>query len=206
MSLSALLDHFGVAVSALSGVIAARGKSLDLFGVLVLALVTALGGGTLRDLLTGEGAVAWLRMPGLFTTVCVTAVVAFAVCRCWELPEHLFQIADALALCAFSVAGTQKGLSLDFAPIVSITLGVITGVAGGIIRDTLTGSVPLVFRKDTYFYATAALFGGIVYCLLFKWLGHDPATWIAVSSSFLLRLGAIRYRISLPAFESNRIT
>ncbi|MES2920391.1 MAG: trimeric intracellular cation channel family protein [Verrucomicrobiota bacterium] len=204
MSPPALLDHFGVAVSALSGVIAARGKSLDLFGVLVLALVTALGGGTLRDLLTGDGAVAWLRMPGLFTTVCVTAVLAFVGCRCWEPPKPLFQIADALALCAFAVAGTGKGLALGFAPIVSIALGVITGFAGGIVRDTLTGSIPLVFRKDTYFYATAALFGGIVYCLLFKRAGHDTATWIAVSSSIALRLGAIRYRISLPVFESTR--
>lgn len=198
-----LLDHFAVAVSAVSGVIAARGKNLDLFGVLVLALVTALGGGTLRDLLAGNGAVAWLRMPGLFTTVCVTASVAFVVCRYWDPPRPLFQIADALALCAFAVAGTAKGLALGFAPIVSVALGVITGVAGGIIRDTLTGSVPLVFRKDTYFYATAALFGGIVYCLFVKRLGHDLSAWIAVSSSILLRLGAIRYRISLPVFESN---
>jgi uncharacterized membrane protein YeiH len=202
MGLPTLLDHFGVAVSALSGVLAARTKNLDLFGALVLALVTALGGGSLRDVLAGDGAVAWLRMPGLFTTVCVTAIVVFFGCRWCKSPSWLFQTADALALCSFAVAGTKKGLSLGFAPIVSITLGVITGVAGGIIRDTLTGSVPLVFRKDTYFYATAAMFGGLVYCMLWKNLGETPAAWIAVSAAMILRLGSIHYRLSLPSFEA----
>jgi uncharacterized membrane protein YeiH len=202
MTPALLLDHFAVAVSALSGVLAARRKGLDMFGVLVLALVTALGGGSLRDMLAGAGAAAWLRMPELFTTVCITALVAFFSVRRWESPGRLLVIADALALCSFAVAGTHKGLALGFAPVVSIALGVITGVAGGIIRDTLTGSVPLVFRKDSYFYATAALAGGILYCLLRGPLGSGPATWIAVSIAILLRLGSIRYRISLPSFEA----
>ena len=202
MTPSILIDHFAVSVSALSGVLAARGKGFDLFGVLVLALVTALGGGSLRDMLAGDGAVAWLRMPELFATVCVTAVVAFVGCRWWKSPVKLFQVADALALCTFAVAGTQKGLALGFAPIVSITLGVITGVAGGIIRDTLTGNVPLVFRNDTHFYATAAMFGGLLYCLLQPKFGVNPATWIAVSCAILLHLGSVRYHLSLPSFES----
>ena len=203
MNLPVLLDHFGVAVSALSGVLAARGKQLDLFGVLVLALVTAFGGGSLRDMLVGNGAVAWIRSPDYFTTACITAVVSFYLCRWWAPPVNLLLVADALALAFFAVAGTSKGLTLGFAPSVSITLGVITGVAGGIIRDTLTGRVPLVFRQDTYFYATAAMFGGLVFCLLRNPLGEDRATWIALTSALILRLGAIRYRLSLPAFESN---
>lgn len=205
MTLSTLLDHFGVSVSALSGVLAAREKSLDLFGVLVLALVTAVGGGSLRDMLVGDGAVTWLRTPGIFYNVCITAVVAFVISHRWEPPRTLFQIADALALCFFAVAGTRKGISLDFAPAVCIALGVITGVAGGIIRDTLMGRVPLVFRKDTYFYATAAMFGGLIYTLLRAPAGDDRATWIAVSAAIILRLGAIRYRLSLPAFKSSNI-
>ncbi len=203
MNLPVLLDHFGVAVSALSGVLAARGKRLDLFGVLVLALVTAFGGGSLRDMLVGNGAVAWIRSPDYFTTACITAVVSFYLCRWWAPPVNLLLVADALALAFFAVAGTRKGLTLGFAPSVSITLGVITGVAGGIIRDTLTGRVPLVFRQDTYFYATAAMFGGLVFCLLHTRLGEDRATWVALTSALILRLGAIRYRLSLPAFESS---
>ena len=198
-----LLDHFGLAVSALSGVLAARGKSLDLFGVLVLALVTALGGGSVRDGLLGNGAVAWLRSPEFFATVCITALIAFVACRKWEPPAPLFQVADALALCSFAVAGTRKGLLLGLAPSVSITLGVITGVVGGFIRDILIGNVPMVFRKGTYFYATAGLFGGVVYTLLRGPVGDERAVWIAVTSAIILRLGAIRYRLSLPVFQSD---
>jgi uncharacterized membrane protein YeiH len=199
--LSALLDHFGVSVSALSGVLAAREKGLDLFGVLVLAVVTALGGGSVRDMLAGDGAVTWLQAPGIFHTVCIVALLAFIICRHWEPPQTLFQVADALALCFFAVAGTRKGISLGFAPTVSIALGAITGVAGGILRDTLLGRVPLVFQKHTYFYATAALFGGLIHTLLRGPLGDHHATWIAVSAAILLRLSAIRYRFSLPAFS-----
>jgi uncharacterized membrane protein YeiH len=202
MTLTSLLDHFGVSVSALSGVLAAREKNLDLFGALVLALVTAVGGGSLRDMLADDGAVAWLRAPSLFNTVCITAIIAFVISHRWDPPKTIFQIADALALCFFAVAGTRKGLSLEFAASVSVALGVITGVAGGIIRDTLMGRVPLVFQKNTYFYATAALFGGLVYTLLHGPVGDDRATWIAVASAILLRLGAIRYRLTLPAFDS----
>lgn len=203
MTLPVLLDHFGVAVAALSGVLAARGKQLDLFGVLVLALVTAFGGGSLRDMLLGDGAVAWLRSPEFFTTVCITAMISFFLCQWWTPPANLLLVADALALGFFAVAGTRKGLTLGFAPSVSITLGVITGVAGGIIRDTLTGRVPLVFRQDTYFYATAAMFGGLMFCLLRTPLGEDRATWIALTSALVLRLSAIRYRLVLPVFESS---
>ena len=202
MALTTLLDHFGVTVSAMSGVLAAREKGLDLFGVLVLALVTAVGGGSLRDLLAGDGAVLWLRSPGVFHNVCITAVVAFVLSHRWEPPKTLFQIADALALCFFAVAGTRKGISLGFAPSACIALGVITGVAGGIIRDTLLGRVPMVFQKDTYFYATVAMFGGLVYFLLHGQVGDEIATWIAVTAAILLRLGAIRYRLSLPAFRA----
>ena len=202
MTLPVLLEHFGVSVAAVSGVLAARGKQLDLFGVLVLAVVTAFGGGSLRDILAGDGAVSWLRAPEYFTTACVTAVITFFLCRWWEPPKSLLLIADALALGFFSVVGTRKGLMLNFAPSVSIALGVITGVAGGILRDILTGRVPLVFRQDTYFYATAAMFGGMLYCMLRGPLGNDAATWLALTGALVLRLGAIRYRLSLPAFET----
>lgn len=202
MTPALLLDHFAVAVSALSGVLAARRKGLDLFGALVLALVTALGGGSVRDMLAGAGAAAWLRMPELFGTVCVTALIAFFSVRHFETPGRWLVRADALALCAFAVAGTHKGLALGFAPVVSIALGVITGVAGGIIRDTLTGSVPLVFRKDSYFYATAAFAGGLLYWLLRDPLGSAMATWVSVCIAIALRLGSIHFRLSLPFFES----
>lgn len=197
-----LLDHFGVAVGALTGVLAARGRKVDLFGVLVLALVTAFGGGSLRDLLTGDTPVVWLKSPYLFYTACGTALVSFVVCRSWDPPASLLQIADAFALAFFAIVGARKGLDHDFVAPVAVMLGVITGVAGGILRDVLTGSVPLVFRQDTYYYATAATIGCVAYCLLRSVIGDEIAAWVGVAMTVIIRLCAIRYRLSLPAFES----
>lgn len=196
-----LLDHFGACVGALSGVLAARGRRLDLFGVLVLALVTAFGGGSLRDLLIGTP-VAWMKSAHLFDTACVTALVSFVLCRRWEPPAILLQIADAFALGFFALAGTTKGLAHDFAAPVSILLGVITGVAGGIIRDVLTSRVPLVFQQDTYYYATAAAAGSMAFCCLRGMIPDEAASWTGVAIVIVIRLAAIRYRLSLPTFES----
>lgn len=201
-----LLEHFGVSVGALSGVLAARGRRLDLFGVLVLSLVTAFGGGSLRDLLAGDTPVAWLKSPHLFYTACITAVIAFVVCRRWEPRASWLLIADAFALAFFTIAGTQKGLALGFASAVAITLGVITGVAGGIIRDVLTSRVPLVFQPEIYLYATAAFAGGLAYCLLVLAVSPTAAMWAAVAITLVLRLSAIRYRLVLPVFPSEKNT
>ncbi len=203
MQLTVLLDHFGVSVGALTGVLAARGRRLDLFGVLVLSLVTALGGGSLRDLLAGDTPVVWLKSPHLFYTACITAMVAFIVCRRWEPHAVLLHIADAFALAFFTISGTQKGLRLEFAEPVAIALGVITGVAGGIIRDVLTSRVPLVFQPEIYLYATAAFAGGLAYCLLVPRLDPATAMWSAVAVTLVLRLGAIRFRLGLPVFPSD---
>lgn len=197
-----LLDHFGVCVGALSGVLAARGRRLDLFGVLVLALVTAFGGGSLRDLLIGDTPVSWLKSAHLFDTACATALVSFVVCRRWEPPANLLLVADAFALGFFALSGTTKGLAHGFAAPVSIMLGVVTGVAGGIIRDVLTSRVPLVFQQDTYYYATAAAAGSLVFCCLRGVLPDEAASWTGVTVAIVIRLAAIRYRLSLPTFES----
>lgn len=204
MQLHSILDHFGIAVGALSGVLAARGRGLDLFGVLVLALVTALGGGSLRDVIAGDTPVNWLRSPPYLYTACGTAVVAFFLCRTWEPPASLLQVADAFSLAFFTIAGTQKGLALGFAIMPAITLGVITGVAGGIIRDVLTSRVPMVFQPEIYLYATAAFVGALGYCLLLPVIGNPVVMWLGVALTLTLRLGAIRYRVALPIFPPHQ--
>lgn len=200
MQINALLDHFGIAVGALTGVLAARGRRMDLFGVLVLALVAALGGGSLRDVIAGDTPVNWLRSPPYLYTAFITGIAAFFVCRTWEPPANLLQIADAFALAFFTIAGTQKGLALGFAMAPAITLGVITGVAGGIIRDVLSGRVPMVFQPEIYLYATAAFVGALSYCLLLPLMGNPVVMWLGVGITLVLRLSAIRYRLALPVF------
>src|SRR5688572_9232631 len=127
------LEHLGVAVAAITGVLAARGKRVDLFGVLVLALVTAVGGGTIRDLALGIRPVFWVSEPSFIITATATAFATFIVGRQRELRENVLLIADACALAFFTMIGTQKALACSAAPHVAVAMGVITGVAGGML-------------------------------------------------------------------------
>ncbi len=195
-----IIEHFGISVCALSGVLATRGRGLDLFGVLVIALVTSLGGGSLRDILAGDTPVLWIRSPMPLYTACITAVVSFYSCRTAEPPTGLLQVADAFGLAFFTIAGTQKGLVLGFEPVSAIVLGVITGVAGGIIRDVLTGRVPMVFQPEIYLYATASFAGALGYCLVLPLVKAPWVMWLGVLIALLIRLFAIRYRLALPTF------
>jgi uncharacterized membrane protein YeiH len=206
MTLNLLLEHFGVSVGALSGVLAARGLRMDLFGVLVLALVTGLGGGSLRDVLAGDAPPVWMRESALLSTAGLTAILAFFVCRRRSPPALLLEVADALALAFFTIVGTRKGVALGFAAPVCVTLGVITGVAGGILRDVLTRRVPLVFQPDICLYATASISGAVTYLLLRPAAPPEIAAWSGVAVALLLRLGALRYQLKLPVFHEGEIS
>jgi uncharacterized membrane protein YeiH len=196
------LEHFAVGVAAISGVLAARGKKVDLFGVLVLAFVTALGGGTVRDVVSGDLPVVWIREPMFLLTATSVAMLTFFVRRLRELPVGFLLVADAFALALFTIVGTRKGLALNFAMPVSVLLGVVTGVAGGILRDVLTGEVPLVFKAQIYLYATAALAGAAGFVLLnARWPNHPGVTVSCVSLILALRLLGIWLKISLPVLE-----
>jgi uncharacterized membrane protein YeiH len=196
------LEHFGIAVAALTGVLAARGKRIDLFGVLVLALVTAFGGGTVRDVLVGDAPVVWLRSPLYLFNASTVAVLAFFIVRQWNPPVQALLVADAFALALFTMIGARKGVVLHFSGPVSVLLGVITGVAGGILRDVLIGQVPLVFQSPIHLYATAAMCGAIVFTVLFHaGVALPIATPIGVLSVLGMRLAGIRWRLSLPEFE-----
>jgi len=195
------LEHFGIAVAAITGVLAARGKRIDLFGIMVLALVTAFGGGTVRDLLVGDTPVVWLRSPAFLFNAATTALLAFFVARLWNLPRQVLLVADAFALALFTIIGARKGMALQLSAPVAVLLGVVTGVAGGILRDVLTGEVPLVFQPEIHLYATAALAGGIAFTVLRVAGVTEPMTTVVgVTLVFGLRLAGIHWRLSLPVF------
>jgi uncharacterized membrane protein YeiH len=196
-----LLDHFGVSVAAISGVLAARGKQVDLFAVIVLALVTAFGGGTLRDLLLGTP-VFWISGPGFLLNAFITAIVTFFLVRFHELPSTVLLVADAFVLALFTMAGTRKALLCGVDPSVAVAMGVITGVAGGILRDVVIGEIPLVFRRKIYLYATAAFCGTTVFALLNHWSPHTRLNMIVGTAvTLVLRLAGIKWRIGLPLFR-----
>lgn len=200
-----VVEHAAISVSAMGGVLAARGKRIDLFGVVVLALATAFGGGTVRDVLVGDLPVVWLRVPDYLINGTVTALVTFGVVRLWSLPKRALLVADAFALALFTVIGTAKGHTLGLSAPVCVLLGVITGVAGGIVRDILLGEVPLVFQPQIHLYATAAFAGaGVFMALKHVGIRGVAVTMAGIGVVLLLRLLGIRWKISLPIFEAGR--
>ena len=196
------LEQFAISIAAITGVLAARGKAVDLFGVLVLALVTAFGGGTVRDVLLGKLPLFWMADQSFILNAVVTAVVVFFLVRYHELPMTVLMVADAFALALFTMIGTRQALAFPVVPSIAIMLGVTTGVAGGILRDLLIGEIPLVFRREIYLYATAAFGGALVFVLLHQY-AVDAKTNAIVSTlvTLLLRLAGIKWQIRLPMFR-----
>jgi len=195
------LDLFGIVVFALSGALMAGRYQLDPFGVVVLAAVTAIGGGTIRDVVLGAYPVAWVANPLYLTVILITAVLTIIFVRQPKrIPKRFLLIADAFGLALFAVLGTQKALTLGSPISVAIVMGAITGVAGGMIRDVLCNVIPMILRQEIY--ATAALLGGSL-LVLFQYLGfhENTATVLAISGALALRLAAIYWQVSLPAFE-----
>ena len=196
-----ILEHFAVAVCAITGVLAARGKSIDLFGVVVLALVTALGGGTIRDLCLGISPVFWIADPNYLLTAVAAALTMFAIARFRELPQMVLLVADAFGLALFTMIGVEKCIGAGVANTIALFLGVVTGVGGGVIRDVLCGEIPLVFRREIHIYATAAFCGAGLFLLLKDfypdWGLNRIVTVVVI---LLLRLAGIRWKLGLPLF------
>lgn len=196
-----VLDLFGVAVFAVTGSLAAGKKQMDLFGVVVLALATALGGGTLRDLILGAYPVFWISDPLYIFVGTVVAIAVFVLARFFRPPSRALKFADAFGLAVFTIIGTDKAMVLGVPGSISVIMGVMTGVAGGIIRDLLSGEIPLVLKAEIY--ATASLCGAIVFTILTT---HFPSTPlrapVAITAVLALRLAAIHWNLSLPLFPS----
>ncbi len=201
------LEDFAVAVCAVTGVLAGKGKRLDLFGVVVLALVTAFGGGTFRDLVLGISPIFWIKDPYFVHTAVAAALATFVIARFCELPQTVLLVADAFGLALFTIIGTEKSLACGAPGTIAIVLGVVTGVGGGMMRDALSGEIPLVFRKEIYLYATAAFAGAGLLVALGRFLPGQPYhRLIAAGAILLLRLAGIRWRITLPLFRSKPAT
>lgn len=198
-----LFDLFGVIVFAITGSLAAGKKRLDLFGGMVLALVTALGGGTLRDLILGNHPIFWIADLTYIYLVIATAVAVFLIARYRKLPERTLLIADAVGLAIFSVLGAEVALQAGAPGLVAIMMGMLTGVAGGIIRDVLSNEIPLILHQEIY--ATAAIAGAAAFVLLqqFSMISQLNLA-VAAVVTLSLRLAAIKWKFSLPVFLTNQ--
>ena len=196
-----LIDLLGVAVFAVSGALAAGRKRLDLLGVVVIATVTAIGGGTTRDLLLDRHPVFWVEMPSYLIVITAAALLTIVYVRWRRPPEEALAVADAFGLAFFAISGAGIARELGLPAISVIVMGVLTGVAGGVIRDVLTNEIPMVLQKGEL-YATAAITGIVAYLALLA-LGAPapPSSLFAMAVIVALRLISIVWGLRLPVFS-----
>ncbi len=159
-----LLNMFGVAVFAVSGALTAGHKSLDPFGVIVIAVITAIGGGTIRDLLLDNRPIFWIADPSYLVVIVAAALATLIYARFRRPPRASLLVADAFGLGLFTITGAQTAEAAEGSKLIVVLMGTITGVAGGILRDVLCAEIPLILRREIY--ATASIAGSSVYVLL----------------------------------------
>jgi uncharacterized membrane protein YeiH len=192
------LELLGVAVFAVSGVLAAGRKGLDVLGIAVIAVVTAIGGGTLRDLLVNRHPIFWIADTTHLWVILGATAVTLGYVRFWIATRRALLVADALGLAFFTIAGVQITEQAGYSDLIAVLMGTITGVAGGVFRDVLTAEIPLVMRPGRL-YATAAIVGAASYLLLEGLhVPSDVAALAGMGVIAVLRLAAILWRLELP--------
>ena len=196
-----VLELLGVAVFAVSGVLAAGRKGLDALGVAVIAVVTAIGGGTLRDILLDRHPIFWISDTTYLWVILAATAVTLGYVRVWIATRRALLVADALGLAFFTIAGAQIAQQAGVSDFVAVLMGISTGVAGGVLRDVLTAEIPLVMRPGRL-YATAAIVGAVSYVLLARWgISRDAAALVGMAAIAGLRLAAILWRLELPVIQ-----
>ena len=183
---------------AVSGMLEALEKRMDTFGVFIIAFVTAVGGGTLRDILIGETPVFWMENLVVVYAIIITTVVAIIFRRHLNRLRKSLVLFDTIGIGLYTVVGIQKGLLVDLHPIVCIALGTMSASFGGVIRDILCNEIPVIFQKEIY--ATACVAGGMVYFgLSYFNLGNQWLVLVSILTVILIRLLAVAFKISLPS-------
>jgi uncharacterized membrane protein YeiH len=188
-----------ITAEAMTAALAAGRRKMDWFGVCVLACVTALGGGTMRDTLLGHYPLSWVADPYLLVICCVAALVTIAAARFMHTLRWPFLLLDAVGLVVFTIIGCNVALEMQQSPIIVIVAGMITGIAGGIMRDVLCNDVPLVFSSELY--ATVSIVAGVIYYAGLQY--GFPQDFVIIASlaiGFTLRVLAIVFKLEMPKF------
>lgn len=187
---------------AFSGAVAAMNRRLDVFGVLLMAFVTAIGGGTIRDLLIGSLPVAWLQHPGPTLTIIVAYMAAIFFHGQLYRYRKIFFWMDTFGLALFCVFAINKGIQFGLNPFVCISLGTITGCFGGVLRDVLMNEIPYIFKEDIY--ASACIAGGLIFFMVWYWHPHHPAAnLLSALVIIIIRIGAEYRKWRLPLIYVN---
>jgi len=201
MDYFSIIDLAGTFAFAISGALIALQKKFDPFGIFIIGFVTAVGGGTLRDILTGHHPIGWMiHLEYVYTIILAVIVTILFRKKLRYLRKSLF-LFDTIGLGIFTIIGTKIGVAMNFNPIISISLGTMSGAFGGVIRDILCNEIPIIFKKEIY--ATACLFGSITFIFLNHFnLPQNITYFITMSMVIIIRLIAVKFHLSLPTFYS----
>lgn len=193
-----IIDILGTIAFAISGVLVAMDKKLDVFGVFIIAFVTAVGGGTLRDLLIGIRPVGWLMAPLYLLVILATVILAIVFVKQLKYIRKSLFLFDTIGIGLYTMIGIEKGLVAELSPIMCIALGTITACFGGVTRDILCNEIPVIFRKEIY--ATACILGASVYFLLIQFpMNNTLAQALGIITIIMMRILAVSFKISLPS-------
>ncbi|WNJ17267.1 trimeric intracellular cation channel family protein [Pontibacter sp. G13] len=203
MELFDTLDVLGTAVFAISGALTAKSKRLDLFGILIVAFFTAVGGGTIRSILVGTQPIAWMVDLRYMWAILVGYLLAVLFGK-WIAPwRRAWFLFDTIGLGVFTILGLKEGIRLGYAPIIAMLLGMVTASFGGIVRDILTNTIPLILRKEVY--ALASLAGGAIFLLLENWeISELFRSMITLAVVMIIRFVAVKYHLGLPVPASSQ--
>lgn len=194
----------GICVEAMTGAIAAGRKKMDFFGVMLIACITALGGGTVRDILFNTHPLTWIIHPEYLVYTALCALLTILIAQSLIRIMKVFLILDALGLSVFVIIGTQRILSHGMSPGVAIIGGMVTGICGGMLRDILCNDIPLVLRKELY--AVIALVGALLFITLAHFhVSENINILITLFAIFITRIWAIIYHIEIPKFDYAKV-
>ena len=199
MTVFYVLDILGTIAFAISGALMAMNKKMDPFGVFIIAFVTAVGGGTLRDVLIGRQPVIWMNDITYIFLIGIAVIIAILFRKKLRYLQKSLFLFDTIGLGIFTITGTEIGINANFHPIISIALGTMTACFGGVIRDILCNQVPILFRKEIY--ATACIFGSIAFIILHNLTIDQNIVYVSTSLIVIsIRLVAVKHHLSLPTF------
>ena len=200
MNLIYIIDLAGTLVFAISGTLTAANKRFDIFGALVIAFVTAVGGGTIRDVLIGSNPVGWMKDLNYLLTIGIGVLLSVFFSRYIQRLRKTMFLFDTIGIGLFTILGLQKTLSLGISPVIAVMMGTVSAVFGGVVRDTLCNEIPLIFRKEIY--ATACIMGGSLHLLL-QYFHINNYLNISITVLFIIavRLLAVKYKWTLPVPE-----
>ena len=195
-----ILEILGTFFFAISGALAIRDNHDDLFGASFMGFVTAIGGGSLRDIILGSYPLAWVSDIHFLYAIFVGVIIAYVFYKYLLQMRKTFLLFDTLGISFFTILGVEKSLSLGVRPEIAAIMGMFSAVMGGVIRDTLTNETPVLFRKEIY--ATACLAGAVFYLILLRFgLERNVNIIISIVLILLIRLLAVKFKLALPTFR-----